>query len=108
MNTALDACFAFSRSYTQILVILVVNREKCQEARCIFILLPRQHLLRYYSILLHSQVFDNLAQAVSPRPNAWIWLFLLGSLFLFVSKTLHPFSTFELHSCGIASQMVQW
>lgn len=65
MNTALDACFAFSRSYTQILVILVVNREKCQEARCIFILLPCQHLLRYYTILLHSQVFDNLVQAVS-------------------------------------------
>ena len=65
MNTALDACFAFSRSYTQILVILVVHREKCQEARCIFILLPCQHLLRYYTILLHSQVFDNLVQAVS-------------------------------------------
>lgn len=88
MSTALGASFAFSRSYTQILVILVVNREKCQEARCIFILPPRQHLLYYCTTLLHRQVFDNLVQAVSPSPHEWIWLFLLGSLFLFVPKTL--------------------
>ena len=56
MSTALGASFAFPRSYTQILVILVVNREKCQEARCIFILLPRQPLLYYYTMLLHRQV----------------------------------------------------
>ena len=107
MSTALSASFAFSRSYTQILVILVVNREKCQEAHCIFILLPRQHLLYYYTILYYTTAspgIDNLAQAVSPRPNEWIWA-VSSCLSLRLS---HPFSTFELHSCGITSQVVQW